>query len=146
MTLAQEAEVLKWNGFEPYLNYQNDTTYVINFWATWCKPCVKELPALDSLNATFASNPVRVILVSMDFKSQLNSHLNPFIIEKDIQSNVLLLDEIDYDKWINKVDSTWKGAIPATLIYNYQKRFRKFYVKEFTFAEIEKIINNIIKQ
>ena len=58
--------------FAPLLELNNDTVYVINFWATWCGPCVEEMPYFEQLHARMAEKPVKVLLVSMDFKKDLD--------------------------------------------------------------------------
>lgn len=127
-------------GLEYYLKQKNDTTYVVNFWATWCVPCVEELPNFEKINANYKENKVKVVLVSLDMVKSVNTKLLPFVKEKQIKSDVLLLHDTDADAWISKVDSTWSGAIPATLIYNSE--MRKFYERSFTYDELEKEISN----
>jgi len=121
--------------FEPYLKIQNDTTYVINFWATWCQPCVAELPYFEKINSDYKDKKVKVILISLDMKKDADSKLLSFIKKKNLQSEVIFLNDPDANAWIGKVDSTWSGAIPATIIYTKNKR--KFYEKSFTFEELE---------
>jgi thiol-disulfide isomerase/thioredoxin len=131
------------NGLAPLLNKQNDTTYVINFWATWCKPCIEELPNFEKLHANFKSQKVKVLLVSLDLPKQVESNLIPYIKKKRLQSTVVHLKDPDMNSWINKVDQQWSGAIPATIIYKGDKR--KFYEQSFTYeqlqSELEKIKN-----
>jgi len=127
-------------GLEYFLTQKNDTTYVVNFWATWCVPCVEELPHFEKINANYKENKVKVLLVSLDMVKMIEGKLLPFIKNKQIKSEVLLLRDPDADSWIPKVDSTWSGAIPATVIYNADNR--KFYEKSFTYDELEKEISN----
>lgn len=128
--------------FEPILNRQNDTIYVINFWATWCAPCVKELPYFEDIQNTYSKQKVKVILVSLDFPEKIKSQLIPFIKEKNITSQVIILDDSNENKWIPKIDESWSGAIPATLIYSKNKRafYEQSFTKELLFKEIEKFI------
>ncbi len=128
---------------QPMLYKNNDTTYVVNFWATWCKPCIKELPAFEKLNTTYASHKVKVLLVSLDFPKQLGSHVIPFVKERNIKSQVVLLEDPDANSWIPKVDPTWSGAIPATLLYNTNNR--KFYERTFTYEDLENELKSILK-
>ena len=128
-------EILDFNGLEPYLNMTDDKTYVVNFWATWCAPCVKELPHFEALNKNYSEKNVEVLLVSLDFPSQYEKNLKPFIKKHDLQSKILVLDDVDQNTWIPKIDENWGGAIPVTLIYNKNKR--EFYDKTFTYEELE---------
>ena len=124
--------------FEKLLKFQNDTTYVVNFWATWCMPCVAELPNFEKLNTEYKDRKIKVILVSLDMSKQVESNLLPFIKKKNLQSKIVFLNDPDANSWISKVDSSWSGAIPATVIYNKNKR--KFYEQSFTFESLEKEI------
>lgn len=118
---------------------QNDTTYLINFWATWCKPCVEELPYFEQLTKKYQDKKVKVILVSLDFKKQLETKLLPFIKKHQLQSEVLVLLDTNENEWLDKVDPSWSGAIPATLIYRNDKR--AFYEASFDdLAALEKIL------
>ncbi len=108
---------------EPLFRFNNDTTYVINFWATWCKPCIKELPYFEELNSHHKNEKVKVILVSLDFPEKVESNLVPFVQKKQLQSKVVVLLDGKYNDWIDKVSPDWSGAIPATYIYkNGQNR------------------------
>jgi hypothetical protein len=86
---------------------------------------------------------VKVLLVSLDMHKMVESRLIPFIKEKNLQSDVVLLRDPDANSWIGKVDKNWSGAIPATVIYRNDKR--NFYEKSFTYEELEKEVNNFKK-
>lgn len=107
------------------LNRENaDTIYVLNFWATWCKPCVEELPFFEQLQSSYKGIPIKVILVSLDMKSKFETSLIPFVQNKKIKSLVVLLADSKTNRWIDKISPEWSGALPATLfIFNKQKLF-----------------------
>lgn len=106
-----------------------DTTYVINFWATWCGPCIKELPYFEELNALYEGQAFKQILVSLDDPKKLESKVIPFLTKNNIRSEVVLLADGKANSWIDKVDPEWSGAIPITLILRGDKK--KFYEREF---------------
>ncbi len=135
---------LNFKELEPLLNKKNDTLYVVNFWATWCKPCIKELPAFEKINSDYKLQKVKVLLVSLDFPEQLEKQVIPFIEKRQIKSKVILLDDPYANTWIPKVSPKWSGAIPATLIYN--KTERKFYERSFAFEELETEITSILNK
>lgn len=132
---VQDLEVYDYNGFEKFLNKNDDKVYVINFWATWCAPCVKELPHFEALNAKYSKKNVEFILVSLDFPHLYESKLKPFIKDKKLKSKVIALDDVDMNTWIPKVDKTWSGSLPATIIYKNDNK--KFFEQSFTYDELE---------
>ena len=124
-----------YNQLKPLLEKKDDKTYVINFWATWCAPCVKELPYFEKINKQYADKNVAVLLVSLDFPKQVEKKLIPFINRKKLQSEVVLLDDVNEDVWIKAIDESWSGALPATIIYTKNKR--KFYEQSFDYETLE---------
>ncbi len=131
--IAQTVAVLKVTDLQKRINNNSDTTYIVNFWATWCSPCVKELPDFDSIHKIYADKKVKVILVTMDFKEELDSKVIPFLKQKKIKAEVDLLDEINGNYFIPKISESWTGAIPATLIVNNQTKTNLFFEKKLNF-------------
>lgn len=130
-----ELEVYDFDGFKKFLNKKGDTIYVINFWATWCAPCVKELPSFEKLNAKYKNKNVKVILVSLDFPHLYEKKLKPFILKNKLKSKVIALDDADMNTWIPQVNASWSGSIPATIIYKNDTS--EFFEQSFTFEELE---------
>ncbi len=136
-------KVIKWDGLEAVLSRKTEKLQVINFWATWCAPCIKELPYFEEVNKT-AADKIDVTLVSLDFADEFEKRVLPFVEKRSLRSQVLLLDEIDYNSWIDKVDPSWSGAIPATLIINPSNGKRKFLEKELNEGELNSLIEEIL--
>lgn len=129
------AEVIKLQDLSKISAKSESGIKVINFWATWCGPCVKELPALEAINT---AGTAEVIFVSLDFVKDL-SKVNSMIEKKNIQSKVYLLNETNYDILIPTISPDWSGAIPATLLIDSKGR-KHFYEKPFTQQELEELI------
>ena len=137
----QDPPILDFSQLQPYLQKNNDTIYVVNFWATWCKPCVEELPYIEQLHEDTFPHPVEILLVSLDFRNQVQDKLIPFIRDKMIRSDVVVLDDPDANSWIDKVDPRWSGAIPATLIYHGEEKL--FFPEGFeNYQTVKEIISN----
>ncbi|MBI1182651.1 redoxin domain-containing protein [bacterium] len=132
----------KYKNLEPLLHKNNDTTYVINFWATWCKPCVAELPYFDALTNDYAGEKLKVVLVSIDFEENLQKRLLPFLDKAAIESEVVLFDDPAQHEWIPKIDEKWSGAIPATYIYHGKKH--EFFEKSFTQKELNDVVEKYL--
>ena len=136
--------VLTFEQLKSYLTTQSDSVFIISFWATWCAPCIAELPYFEKLTAELNGKKAKVILVSLDFKSQIQTKLIPFLKKKKLQSDVVVLIENNPNNWIPKVNEEWSGSIPATLIFNKNKR--QFYEQSFeNYAELKHILKDFIE-
>lgn len=138
---AQEVEVIKYQDLEKLIARQDGKVKVINFWATWCKPCVKELPYFEALQKQYEGKELQVYLISFDDVENLETRVKPFIEKRKISSVVKLLDETDYNAFIDKIDPSWSGAIPATLIVSDKKRV--FKEGELDEATLQKLVKQI---
>ena len=135
-------EIVDFDGLYSKIDLSVDKTYVINFWATWCAPCVKELPYFEEVNKLSEDKNIEVILVSLDFPSQIETKLKPYLKKNKIKSKVILLDDSKINTWVPKVSEQWEGGIPATLIVNSSNYnfYPKPFEKEELFTEINKVI------
>ncbi len=113
---------------------------IVNFWATWCKPCITELPYFEQINAEMKSEKFSVCLVNLDFNSKYKTSAVEFVRNRNIKSKVIHLNDTDPNKWINRIDSNWTGAIPATIIYENGKKIF-FHEGEITYDELKSEIN-----
>jgi|SRR6185312_5266282 len=121
----------------------NDTLYVVNFWATWCDPCVKELPSFQAAYTKFASHKVKMIYVSVNSAKDI-AGVEKFAEEKDLKPQVFLLSANNANIWINGVDSSWSGAIPATVLYRHGKKLY-FHEGDFTQDKLNQLIQSKLK-
>lgn len=141
IALNKEIPVYDFKTLEPLLYTESNTTYIVNFWAMWCAPCVKELPYIQQYAKTHPDT--EILLISLDFKEDIDTKLKPFLEKKNITSKVILLDDPDSNTWIDKIDPNWSGAIPFTIIFNTEKR--AFYERSFeSFEDLENEVNNTI--
>ena len=137
---AQDVEVVKFADLQKKMLYTEAPLTVFNFWATWCGPCIKELPHFDNLESD--NKNIKVYLVSIDFQSELE-RVKKFVAKKSLKSNVLFLDEKDPDDYMGKVSQEWSGAIPATLfVTDLGKTY--FHEKAFTKEELEKTVQKYL--
>jgi thiol-disulfide isomerase/thioredoxin len=140
---SEAIPVVGFSEFNKKLTSNSDTVYIINFWATWCAPCRKEIPQFEQIHKDYSGNMVKVLLVSLDFPNQKEKALKNFVTSNKVTAPVILLNEPDANSWIDKVDPSWSGAIPATLIF--RKDNRKFFEKELTYEDIKNSIISLSK-
>lgn len=137
---AQDIPYIKADQLTRWKNAENDTVYVLNFWATWCAPCVAELPEFEKLNRKFVGRNVKVILVSTDFRRDVDKKVKPFVKRKKLQSQVVFINETNANDWINLVSTDWTGSIPATLVVNKKRSYERFFEKQLSYKELEKAV------
>lgn len=131
---SQNVKLLNIDQLNERIKQGKDSTYIVNFWATWCAPCIKELPHFEKLSAEYKKEQLVVLLVSVDFKSKLNSNVIPFVKRKNLKSQVFLLNESNPQEYIDRIDKSWSGSIPATLFIKGDQR--KFVESEFTYEQL----------
>ncbi len=107
---------------EGLLSPEDDKIHVINFWSTWCKPCVAELPYFEQLHDLVDTEKVCVHLVSLDFEKDIEKKYIPFLNANPSRADQWLLLDGKYNDWIDKVDPSWSGAIPVTLFIQGDKK------------------------
>lgn len=138
----QQGKVVKLDDLQDLIKHGGNQINVINFWATWCAPCVEEMPLFEELSTTHPE--VHVTLVSMDLDLDPNPEkVNKYIERHKIHSPVWMLDAPDANSWINKIDKEWTGALPATLIINSKTGRRKFIEGQLSQDQLEKMIEDI---
>ena len=138
---AQKPAVYKINDLLKRIHNNSDTIYVVNFWATWCKPCVQELPDFESFYRQNKPALVKIILVSIDFKEDLDKKLVPFLEKNKYNSEVVLLDEVNGNDFIDKINKKWGGAIPTTYFTTKNKKKEELFEKKVTLE----LLNSTLK-
>lgn len=142
--VGQSVEMMSFDSLEQQMLQESDTLFVYNFWATWCKPCVEELPFFEKLDQTYREKKVRVVFVSLDAPSFHKTMLEPFIQKRGIQSKVILLNAPDYDSWLGKISEEWSGSIPATLLKMPSQNIHEFQEQSFTYETLTAWIDQVV--
>ena len=135
--ISQEIKIVKITELESVIR-QSETPLVINFWATFCKPCMEEIPYFIKLEKEFEKDSVRLLLVSLDLEDDYPGKINAFIARRKISSVVWWLNESNADYFCPRIDESWSGAIPASLFINNKKGYRRFVEEALTEELIEK--------
>lgn len=123
-----------------------DSVLVINFWATFCKPCNHELPYFISTVKKYEKQKVKLVLVSLDLPDYYPARIRSFIKEKKYTyAQQVWLNETNADYFCPKVSEKWSGAIPATIIINNKTGYRKFFEEEMNEVEFENAVKEALK-
>jgi thiol-disulfide isomerase/thioredoxin len=141
---SQELKKLKITDLEKIIA-ESKTPLIINFWATFCKPCMEEIPHFQKLGKKYERNGVKLLLVSLDMKDDFPGKVKAFIKNKKITTPAAWLDETNADYFCPRIDKAWSGAIPATLFINNRSSYRKFTEEPLSEEQLEKEIRIILQ-
>jgi len=125
-----------------------DTTtvpLVVNFWATWCAPCIHEIPWFEKNVASFADKKVRLVLVSIDFPGEYPKGITDFVAKNRYTSKIIWLNETDSDMFCPKIDKSWDGSIPVTLMVNNAKHYRQFYKQQLPEPKLVQELQKLVE-
>ena len=137
-------KVRHFDKIENIFHKNNDTTYLINFWATTCPPCLKELPLFEKLRTQYKDEKLKIFLINTDNEDRYEKMVIPYVEKLKLQNKVYALVDDDYSTWTGKVNQEWFGALPYTVIYKGDKR--KFFFGAFkNEQELEKEIKEMLK-
>lgn len=142
--ISQPIPKLKMTDVVAMFNQPNDTVYVVNFWATFCKPCVGEIPHFISITQKYAAQKVKLLLVSLDLKEDYPQKIRAFAQRFHFNTNISWLNETNADIFCPMIDPKWSGAIPATIFVNNKKGYKKFYEDELNAVDFEKALKAAI--
>jgi thiol-disulfide isomerase/thioredoxin len=111
---------------------KSDHPLVISFWATWCAPCVKEIPYFIEEIKKYKEQNAELILVSLDFADAYPSKIASFVKKNNYEASFFWLNETNADHFCPVIDKKWNGSIPSSLFVNNKKSYRKFYERQLT--------------
>jgi thiol-disulfide isomerase/thioredoxin len=117
---------------------------IFNFWATFCKPCVAEIPYFQQLVKKYNSAGVKLILISLDLPETYPAKIASFAGKHKFTAPIKFLNETNADIFCPVVDSSWSGAIPASLFVNKTTGYRKFYEEQLSREKLEIEIKKMI--
>ena len=145
ITTANAQEIKKWKVQDLEAAIKNaDKPTIINFWATFCKPCIEELPYFQETAKKYDSAGVQLILVSLDLPQAYPKKISAFAAKNKIKAPIVFLDETNADLFCPRVDPNWSGAIPASLFINNKTGYKKFFEDRLSKEQVEKEIISMI--
>lgn len=121
-----------------------DSAYVVNLWATWCAPCVQELPHFEKQARVLKDKPVKFIFVSLDMSDAYPRDIATFAKRRKIRSSVVWLNEPNANSFATRIDPRWKGSIPCTIFINPKKNYRKFVEGQMSAEALKREVDALL--
>ena len=142
---CQEVKKMKITEVADYIK-KSDHPMVVAFWATWCGPCVEEIPWLQEGVKKFADKKIELVLVSLDFPRDYPSKVNAAVKEKKFNATIFWLDETRADYFCPKIDTAWDGSIPSSLYINNKTGYRRFFNRQLTDRQVEPELKEMLSE
>src|SRR5687767_3110539 len=142
---AQSIPKWKITDVEDYIK-KSETPVIVNFWATYCVPCIEEIPYFIELVKKYKKDSIDLVLVSMDFEEMYPDKIRKFADKRKFTATIAWLDETNADYFCPRIDSTWSGVMPATLFVNNKTGFRSFYEEQIPKIKLEAEIKKLVAQ
>ncbi|TFF39719.1 TlpA disulfide reductase family protein [Mucilaginibacter psychrotolerans] len=137
---AQRVKLITSGQLTRRLSQGHDTTYIVNFWATWCKPCIKELPVFAQIQQQLSGKPLEVIFVSTDDYHKGLKNIGTFVEKHDLGGEIYLMNEPPAI-YLPAINKNWTGSLPATLVVWPGKREWKLYKEVLTYEQLLSLLN-----
>ena len=123
---------------------RNGKILVLNFWATWCVPCVEEFPDLSRVANLYADRGVEVAAVSIDTPDDLKTKVIPFVEGQSKHIRYFINAFEKDEQLIDAVSKEWSGAIPTTVIYDSKGKRKKFLLGKQTYSSLIREIDTLL--
>ena len=140
---GQTVQKVKITGLEALMR-QSDHPLIVNFWATFCEPCNKEIPYFETAVNRYRDQRVELVLVSLDLPAYYPARIAGFAHSRGYASRIVWLDETNADYFCPKVDTQWSGGIPASLFINNKTHYRRFFDRQLTDRQVEAEIKEMV--
>ena len=141
---AQEVKGVKVSELAKTIN-ESKTPLIVNFWATFCVPCIQEMPYFQEMARQYKSQNVSLLFVSLDLREAYPTKVNEMAKKLNLTSPVVWLNETNADYFCPKIDTTWSGGMPSSLFVNNATGYHKFFEDQLSKEKLEKEIQEMIK-
>ena len=141
---AQEVKAIKVTELAKTIK-ESKTPLIVNFWATFCVPCIQEIPYFQQLAQQYKSKNVSLIFVSLDLKKAYPTEVNEMTKKLKLVFPVVWLDETNADYFCPKIDTSWTGGMPSSLFVNNATAYHKFYEEQLSKEKLEREIQAMLK-
>ena len=125
------------DGIARWLKETRGKAAVVNLWATWCPPCVAEMPELNDFHQKADLSKVALLAVSVDDSSRLTSTVVPFVEKHRITFPVRVLEDTPPEALGAALGIDFSGAVPVTLLFSPSGELVKLWEGEVTARELQ---------
>lgn len=140
---AQPGQVAAPEAILSFARDLNQPLVLVNFWASWCEPCKKEMPALKKLDAKYRDRGLRIILVSIDDIEEIDVAAD-YLRETEIEFATFYKGEQSL-KFVSRIFPDWSGAVPASVLLGRDLKILDSWEGDSSYEEFEKRVSQQMK-
>ena len=137
--ISQDVKSVKITDLENTIK-ESKTPLIVNFWATFCVPCLEEIPYFQETAEQYKAKNVSLVFVSLDMKEAYPVKVNEMAKRLKLVYPVVWLNETNADYFCPKIDTSWTGGMPSSLFVNNATGYHKFFEEPLSKDKLEKEI------
>ena len=138
-------DLLNEDSLENLLKVRNDKALFLNVWATWCIPCREEFPDIVRLSREYKNRNIEFVGLSADFPDEIESKIIPFLQDQKVDFRIFVQNFKHQEDLINRLNPDWRGALPATFLYNEKGELIKFMLGKQSYQDFKQAMDSVLK-
>ena len=137
--------VVDLDGMKRSMRQSRGRVLVVHFWATWCLPCLDELPIISKFAGDMKPRGLDVLSLSLDNPETGAPRVRQVLANQAPNLAPLIVKVDDPDQFINAFDRRWEGTIPALFAFDPAGQLRRSHIGEANRAELQKLVDDLLK-
>lgn len=143
---SQHARVITEVELRQELQSHKGRPLILHFWATWCGPCLSELPTLARLSREVQRRGIDFVAVSLDSPSARGAERVSAVLSQRVRdphwSSILRV--ADVERFMMSIDPEWEGEIPVFFAFDREARLRGAHLGDITPGEFEELATGLL--
>ena len=143
-TAPSDIQLISASQFSALLDDARGDVILVNLWATWCAPCLREIPELLRLRENYLDKGFRLIAVSMDDPQDLESHVIPFLEQRFPDWDTFQSAEAEMDRFVSVIDPAWNEVLPTSYLIDRTGSVTKILFGGKSYEDFEAALLDIL--
>ena len=143
---VSSVEVLTIRGLLNLLQGSRGSVTVLNLWATWCKPCLEEMPELARFARTYRAKGVKFLSVSADHPDDLSERVRTYVEREELPFAVWVVGGESPEELAQAIDRQWQGSLPATFVFDASGTRRQAWYGKVAFSDLAGAVDSLLEE
>jgi thiol-disulfide isomerase/thioredoxin len=141
----REVTLITASQFRQILDHHKGKVVLVNLWATWCIPCIREMPDLSKLQTDFGDKGLKVIGISLDEAEDLHTRVKPFFEKRSVSFVSYLQSEPDPQQVVGVLDENWEGVLPTTYLIDRSGKVKQKLIGSKSYDQFAAVITPLLE-